>query len=239
MPFAAALSTATPTARALHEVCGQLRERLPAAPDLAVAFFSPHHSDSAAVIARTLHERLGPRALIGCVGEAVVGSGREIERQPALSVWLGSWAGRLELEPFHLTSRQTPDGLSLLGWPDALVEGDPAQSALLLLGDPFTFPATDVFLPQVNADYRGLRVLGGMASGVSGPGQTSLLFGSEVRDSGAVGVLLRGPAGLRGVVSQGCRPVGRAMVVTKGHDNVIEELGGRPALQQLQEMFDE
>ena len=88
MPFAAALSTATPTARALDEVCTQLRDRQPAGPDLAVAFFSPHHSDSATVIARTLHDRLSPRALIGCVGEAIVGTGCEIEHQPALSVWL-------------------------------------------------------------------------------------------------------------------------------------------------------
>jgi small ligand-binding sensory domain FIST len=239
MPFAAALSTITPTAGALDDVCAQLRGRLPAAPDLAVAFFSPHHANSCATLARALQDRLSPRCLIGCIGEAVVGTGREIEHQPALSVWLGSWGGRLELEPFHLTPRQTPDGLSLLGWPDALVEGDPAQAALLLLGDPFTFPATEIFLPQVNADYRGLRVLGGMASGMAGPGQTPLLFGPEVRDVGAVGILLRGPAGMRSVVSQGCRPVGRPLVVTKGHDNIVQELGGRPALEQLQEMFNE
>jgi small ligand-binding sensory domain FIST len=239
MPFAAALSTAESTARALDEVCDQVHGSMPAAPDLAAVFFTPHHTDHAPVIARSLQERLQPRCLIGCIGEAVVGTGREVEQRPGLSLWLGSWGGRVELEPCHLTPRQTPDGLSLLGWPDALVEGDPAQATLLLLGDPFTFPAMEIFLPQVNADYRGLRVHGGMASGMAGPDQTPLIFGPDVHTVGAVGVLLRGPVRLRGVVSQGCRPVGRPLVITKGQDNVIAELGGQSPLDQLRAVYQE
>jgi small ligand-binding sensory domain FIST len=239
MPFAAALSTAEPTARALEEVCDQARGQMPGSPDLAAVFFTPHHADASAAIARTLHEHLQPRCLIGCVGEAVVGTGQEIEHRPGLSLWLGSWGGRVGLEPCHLVPRQTPDGLSLLGWPDAFVEGDPAAATLLLLADPFTFPAMEIFLPRINADYKGLRVHGGMASGMVGPGQTPLLLGPEVLTSGAVGVLLSGPVRLRGVVSQGCRPVGRAMVITKGHDNVIVELGGKSPLEQLREIYQE
>jgi small ligand-binding sensory domain FIST len=43
---------------------------------------------------------------------------------------------------------------------------------------------------------------------------------------------------MRTVVSQGCRPIGKPMVVTKAERNVIYELGGRPALIQLKELFD-
>src|SRR5947207_2188727 len=161
MPFAAALSTAEPTARAVDEVCAEARAQMPDEPDLAAVFFTPHHADAAAAIARTLHERLQPRCLIGCIGEAVVGTGREVEHRPGLSLWLGNWNGQLGLEPCHFVPQQTPDGLSLLGWPDALVEGDPAAATLLLLGHPYTFPAMEIFLPQVNSDYRGLRVHGG------------------------------------------------------------------------------
>jgi small ligand-binding sensory domain FIST len=239
MPFAAALSTAAPTAQALDEVCAQATGQMPDAPDLAAVFFSPHHADAAAAIARTLHERLRPRCLIGCIGEAVVGTGREVEHRPGLSLWLGRWGGRAELEPCHLTPRQTPDGLSLLGWPDSLVDGDTADATLLLLGDPFTFPAMEIFLPQVNSDYQGLCVHGGMASGMPGPDQTPLILGPEVHTVGAVGVLLRGAARPRGVVSQGCRPIGRPLVITKGQDNVILELGGRTPLEQLQAVYQE
>ena len=78
-----------------------------------------------------------------------------------------------------------------------------------------------------------------MASGMKGPGQTPLVLGAEVVDIGAVGVLLRGLTGVRGVVSQGCRPIGEPFVVTKGQDNVILELGGQNPMARLKAMYDE
>src|SRR5262245_47591 len=114
MPFAAALSTVPATARAVDDVCKQLNGKV-AAPDLAVIFVSPHHADAATCVAKSLHERLKPKALVGCVGEAVVATGREVENSPAISLWLADWAGRVAVEAFHLAPRQTSDGLSLLG----------------------------------------------------------------------------------------------------------------------------
>jgi small ligand-binding sensory domain FIST len=38
------------------------------------------------------------------------------------------------------------------------------------------------------------------------------------------------------VVSQGCRPVGRPLVVTRSERNFVYELAGRPALERLLEM---
>ena len=51
-----------------------------------------------------------------------IGNDQEIETTPALSLWLARWQTSVELLPFHLVAEQTPDGLSLLGWPDALDE---------------------------------------------------------------------------------------------------------------------
>jgi small ligand-binding sensory domain FIST len=239
MPFAACLSTAPESARALDEVCAAVAG-LPAPADLAVAFFRPEHLREAETLSRSLAERLRPRALLGCVGEAVIGNDREVEDGPALAVWLGRWGSdprsAVAVQTFHLQLERTSEGFSLLGWPDELVGADPATSAMLVLGDPYTFPA-DFFLHQVNHDYRGLRVMGGMASGVRGRGQCRLLRDGMVLDHGAVGVLLQGRTGLRPIVSQGCRPVGKHMVVTKAGDDVIYELGGRPAFLQLQELW--
>lgn len=236
MPFAAALSTASQTDRALDEAIALAT--LERTPDLAVVFFSPHHAAQAETIAKTLTERLKPRCLIGCVGESIVGNDREIEWQPALSLWLAAWPRPVELEPFHITLEHTSEGHSLLGWPDSVVGANLAESALLVLGDPFTFPVNE-FLNQVNDDHKGLRVMGGMASGVRGPGQCRLIVNGQAHDSGAVGVVLQGSKLLRSVVSQGCRPIGRHLVITAGHDNLITGLGGRPPLQVLQELWQE
>jgi small ligand-binding sensory domain FIST len=237
MPFLSALSTAPSTSDALNEIsttCDKLGSRA----DLAIAFFSPHHADAAANIAQLIGDRFRPQAFIGCIGEAIVGTGQEIEHAPALSVWLGNWNGRVDVVPFHLVPQQTPDGLSLLGRPDELNDCHPATSTVLVLGDPFTFPAAEIFLPQINIDCPRLRVFGGMASGMSGPGETPLILGSEVHSQGAVGVVVRGAAGVRGVVSQGCRPVGKPFVVTKAQDHHVLELGGKPPFDQLREVFE-
>jgi small ligand-binding sensory domain FIST len=248
MPFAAALSRAPQAVQALDEVCLATRAGLGGPPDLAVLFFSAHHAGAAGQLARAAGQQLAPRALIGCVAETVVAQDQEVEQGPALALWLARWSGAVTLTPFHLVLEGTADGPSLIGWPDPLVEliGRPADptsptrqrgDSVLVLGDPFTFP-TDLFLGRMNEDLPGLPVLGGMASGMRGPGQCRLLLGGEVHDRGAVGVLLQGEVGLRWIVSQGCRPVGRPLVVTRAEQNVIFELGGRTPLEQLQEMWE-
>jgi small ligand-binding sensory domain FIST len=54
-----------------------------------------------------------------------------------------------------------------------------------------------------------------------------------VRTGGAVGALLGPGADIHTLVSQGCRPFGRPLVVTRADANIIFELAGRPALERL------
>ncbi len=237
MPFTAALSTAPRTEEAVADVCRRVQEQLPDQPDLAMLFFSPHHLGAAEVCA-TAAKRLQARCLLGCVGEAIVGNDEEVEDRPAVSLWAGKWKKPIQFESFHLVFERTAEGNNLLGRPDGLMSADPASSALLVLGDPMTFPA-DLLLKRVNSEHPQLRVMGGMASGAFEEGMCRLLRDGEVVTQGAVGVLLQGPIGLRGIVSQGCRPIGRHYVITRGEENLIRELGGRPALARLQELWEE
>jgi small ligand-binding sensory domain FIST len=59
-----------------------------------------------------------------------------------------------------------------------------------------------------------------------------------VHTSGAVGAFLGPTARLATVVSQGCRPIGEPLVVTRAERNMIYELAGRPALERLTELFE-
>ena len=238
MPYAAALSTRSETSRAVDEVCAQALEQLQGRPDLALLFFSPHHSEAAETLTETAHKRLAARCLLGCGGEAIVGNDQEIEGEPAVSLWLARWSVPVELQPFQLVAQQTPDGFSLLGWPDALLSADPARAEILLLADPFTFPI-NVLLTQLNENHRGLRVLGGMSSGGREAGGSRLIIGQQALQAGAVGLFLQGPMILRSIVSQGCRPIGQHMVVTRAQENIITELGGRPPLLRLQQLWQE
>ena len=238
MPFLSLLSTKAGTSAALEEIMHQADAGWNGAADLAVCFFSPHHLANAALLSETLAQRLGAKAFIGCPGETIVANGREIENSPALSLWLGRWSAPVQATPFHLSVEQTSDGFSLLGWPDELVEATPADSVLLMLADPFTFPV-DEFLEQVNENHAGLRAVGGMASGGGQPGVHRLLLGDRVIIDGAVGALLQGVPGCRSIVSQGCRPIGKPLVVTKARENHILELGGKTPLVHLQHLWNE
>ena len=239
MPFAAALSTAHKAATAAEEAARAALHGLGGrTPDLAVAFYSPHLAADAADLARVLHDRLGTKALIGVLGESVIGGSREIEDRPALALWLGAWDGGVRVDPFHLDMEETPDGPTLFGWPDALLDADPATSLLLTFADPYTFPVVDLFLPRVNEDYPGLPLAGGMASSPVGAAAPALILNGEIKEGGAVGALLQ-RAKFRTVVSQGCRPVGRPLVVTRAEDNVIAEVGGQTPLEYLRGLLEE
>jgi small ligand-binding sensory domain FIST len=237
MPFAAALSTRPETTQALAEVCAQVKAGLSGAPDLAMLFFSIQHAPASRELARSAKQELAPGCLLGCVGESIVGNEREVEDQPALSLWAAKFTRPVRQEPFHLMLERTPDGPTLMGWPDAFLGADPKESTVLMLGDPYTFPI-DFCFQRLQQDSPGLRVLGGMASGIRGAGDCRLVLDDVVHDQGAVGVVLHGPVGLRSIVSQGCRPIGRPYLITKAQDNFILELGGRPAIDQLRELWE-
>lgn len=238
MSFASALSTADDASRAAEEVAHNVRNQLSATPDLAAVFYSPHHAAIADEIARALHEHLEAKTLVGVLGESIIGGSKEIEDRPAVALWAANFDESVSIDPFHLVLEQTPDGPTLFGWPDAMLEANAQDSLLLCFGDPYTFPTADLFLPRMNEDYPGLLVAGGMASSPTGAGAPALILNNEVKEQGAVGVLLRG-ARFRTVVSQGCRPIGRPLVITKGQDNVISELGGQTPLEYLRGLIEE
>jgi small ligand-binding sensory domain FIST len=232
MRCASALSTARDSDAALRSVLGRVAEGLGGEPgDLALAFASSHHAEALGRLAAEARARGLGRHVLACTGESVVGEDREVERAPAVSLWAIALPGA-RLRPVRLTF----GGERLDGWPDDLGGPGDAGRTLLLLGDPFTFPA-DRLLKELNASMPGLRVVGGMASAGNAPGQNRLALDDEVFDDGAVGLLVEGPA-VRTVVSQGCRPIGRPMIVTKAEGNLIRELGRRPALEVLRETFE-
>jgi small ligand-binding sensory domain FIST len=63
-----------------------------AAPTLAVLLTSRHHATHAQQVLDVVQECAQPDALVGCVAEAVVAGRREIERKPAVVVWLAEFA---------------------------------------------------------------------------------------------------------------------------------------------------
>jgi small ligand-binding sensory domain FIST len=230
--FASALSQHPIAANAVGEAAGEILEHLDGEGcDLAVCFASTHHVGAFEDIGPALRNILEPRVLVGGTAVAVAGGPHEIEENPALTVFAARLDGAT-LTPVTLRVQETPDGAALTGWPSL----DQSPGSLLLFADPFTFPV-DAFLQRVNRDLPGLQIIGGLASAAGSPGGNRLVLDDRVVDEGAVGVFVDGGGiEVRTLVSQGCRPIGRPYVVTRGEQNLIEELGGKPAIERLQEL---
>ncbi len=204
-------------------------------PSLAVLFASPHFLHHAQEVLDAVHAETGPVPLIGCVAESVVGGSREVEGEPAVSLWLAAGLG--DVETFSMEFVRTTAGGLYSGWRfDRDRDRDrPEPSALhLMICDPFTFPA-DALLDHLNTGAPGTLVMGGMASGGLPAGESRLFLDDRVVTEGAVGVRLGGVE-VHPLVSQGCRPIGAPFTITRAEDNVILELGGRPPLERLQEL---
>jgi small ligand-binding sensory domain FIST len=231
MRIGAALSTDPDPAKAGAEAAAVAGSPLDGADaSLALLVASRQHAPSAALVLDAVRRTAGPERVVGCVAEMVVGGDREVEEGPAVAVWLASLPQ--PVESFNIQFVRTSEGGAFTGY---RFQG-PGSGPYLLIGDPFSFP-TDHLLRHLNQQIPGTVVMGGMASGGMGPGETRLFLDDRVVDEGAVGARLPGVR-IRTLVSQGCGPVGNVYTVTRAEGNVIHELGGRPPLLRLQELAD-
>ena len=232
MTFAAAISEHPDVGQAAGEVLGELLERIGSEPDLAVVFLTAPHRDAMADVAQAVRRLLRPVTLIGAAASSVVGGDREVEETSALVVWAARLGARPT--PVRLDAVSGPEGWAFAGLPPS-TGGDGPVEHLVLLADPFSFPA-DPFVELAAERFPALRVIGGLASAASGPGENRLVLDGEIHTDGAVGVLLPDGSGASTVVSQGCRPVGTPMVVTRAEQRIVFELAGKPALERLADL---
>ena len=229
MEFASYISQAESTIDAAQQLIDQARQH-PGRIDLAMVFFTSYHQPQAGELVERLWLELDPQALVGCSAEGVIGGELEVERQPGMSLLVGRLAPGVRAHPFHVSEHQWRQLLS-----DAELFGHrlgvgPQTRVVIGMGDPWTTPITqlmqvmDTLCPQA-------PLVGGMASAARDAGQNLLVRNDQTFDEGLVGVSLSGAIQVQTIVSQGARPIGRPLIVTRGHDNVIEQLGGRPALE--------
>ncbi len=231
--FAVSLSRNADSEAAARDLVDDIQSQLKSSPvDLACLFFSSHHLGRVDFLAKTITHHLHPRLMIGCSGEGVIAGHEELETAPAVTLWTASLPD-VALEPVRLTFSPTQDQFNLAGWPETEVAG----STFLLLADPFTTPMQEV-LALLEDRYPGTAAIGGLAGGGHDAGENRFVLQDEVFENGLVGVRLSGPLDIRPVISQGCRPIGDRYVVTKAEHNLIHELGGVPALERLQAVFE-
>ncbi len=236
MRWASTLSRQPEAAGAFAEAAGALELRLGGdAPDLLVAFASPHHAAHCDGIPSLARQRFPGALLVGCTGGGIIGDAREVEDGPALSL-TAAVLPRVALAPLDvdMTSLPSPDA-GVAGWRAIAGAAPEAEPSFLLLADPFTMDVHQL-IAGLDSAYPGAPKFGGLASGGRRAGENRLFLGTDVRRSGAVGIAFSGEVTVDTVIAQGCRPIGRPMVMTRCHESLLQGLDGRPPLEVLREL---
>jgi small ligand-binding sensory domain FIST len=233
---AAAISEHLDTRTAAIEVAALLENTLSSKVDLAIVFASFHHRETLADALKDIRQTLSPQTIIGVTTESVVGCDLELEGVAGLSAIAFCLPG-VTVTPWTTTPKE-PIPISK---PEIIPEWiglqDDSRGAFLF-ADPFSTPITRLLPALVNSggENNPLPIFGGMASGASQARYNRLFLNDQALRSGGVGVTLSGPIKLDCVLSQGCRPIGEHLRVTKVDRNVVLELGGKPALEVLKDL---
>ncbi len=240
-----ALSTKDDPIDAALQICDRIKQQLDTAPDVLMLFVSIHHARRMGMIADTLRDKLGSKHMLGVTASSVVSGAIEIDDGPAISAMACRFPG-VEIKPFwieHLSPRESMEERTA-ALSECIGATDDMRAALIF-ADPFSVPLVNL-IPALSAcrmqvvadsgriDHIG-TIIGGMASAGNKPSSNTLLLDGEIRNSGAMGITLSGPIQIDTVVSQGCRPIGQPMVITKARGNLILELAGQRAVDVIRE----
>ncbi|MGP1345189.1 MAG: FIST signal transduction protein [Phycisphaerales bacterium] len=209
--------------------------------DLVVLFVSGDHIHEIERVSEVVHAMIGPDVLLACTGVGVLGGTHAFEGREGVSLLAADLPGtRLDTFVYRDLPHIGPDDTNIQLLADALHARQDTR-AILLLADPFSVPAGSLVdalsrVPSALGIKRPMPIIGGMASSATTPGNNALILNDHVHRTGGIGLTISGDIEIDTLVSQGCRPIGKPMIVTDGERNLIKQLGGKPALQVLQDL---
>lgn len=218
------------SAAACQSAAEQLRTQLPGSATVAFAFVSPDYIPHLEEFADIIRVDGHVLELVGCTGNGLTHDGLEYEGGSGFSL-LALHTPETEITIHELANTLVESSTGAAFWKQRF----PAAGSWLLLTNPFGFGVDD-WLAEWNAAFPGVPTVGGLASGGREPETIAVFHNGHVIEGGVL-VGLNGALRVASAVSQGCRPIGEPLPVTKAEDNIIFSLGSRPAYQALESAF--
>lgn len=220
-------------AEAGRDAAREALDQVGGAATLVFAFVSGHDRSELADAISGMREVLEDTPLVGCVGGGVVGTGLEVENEPAVSLVAVSGEGSIGLEPFFVraSGEAARDADALSARIEGKLKGAADRAALVLCADPSRFDSKP-FLGRFREKRGKLPVVGGLAAS---PGEEFPVFGEGEEGPRALSGALVSGSSLRvtTAVAQGVRPLPPAGRVTRVQKNLIFEVDGEPAIERL------
>src|SRR5437016_6120859 len=193
--------------------------------------FFPHAKQVLEVL--RVHARLP--LLAGCSSQGLIVGAEEVEQNAGLTLGLYALPGA-ELKASHFTQEQVEEANGPGYWRlETGIEPDQTNGWLVFI-DPFHLD-NESWIRSWNEAYAPLPVVGGLASGDPAEPGTQVYLNGDVFEAGGIAISVAGDVKLEGVISQGCTPIGDTWTLTKVDENIIYEIGNRPAYVVLSETF--
>lgn len=221
---------------ALQKWSENLRRQLdPPQVSLGLVFVTPKFFPHAKQILEIFRVHAQIPLLAGCSSQGLIVGEQELEQDAGLTLALYSLPGA-NLNAVHFTQEQVEEANGPGYW-RLETEIEPEQTnGWLVFADPFHLDS-ETWLRTWNEAYAPLPVLGGLASGDLQEQRTQVYLNGDVFEEGGVAISVGGDVKLAGIISQGCTPIGETWTLTKVQQNLIQEIGNRPAYEVLAETF--
>ena len=222
--------------RELQKWAENLRGQLQAPRvSLGLVFMSPKFFQHAKQILEILQVHAQIPFLSGCSSQSLIVGEQEVEQNAGLTLALYAMPGA-DVKAVHFTQEQVEEANGPGYWRlETGIEPNQANGWLVFI-DPFHLDS-ETWLRTWNEAYAPLPVMGGLASGDYSEQLTQVYLNNEVFEEGGVAISIGGDVKLAGVTSQGCTPIGDTWTLTKVDENIIHEIGNRPAYEVLAETF--
>jgi len=222
--------------RELQKWAENIRSQLQAPKvSLGLVFMSPKYFPNAKQILEILQVHAQIPLLAGCSSQSLIVGEEEVEQNAGLTLALYAMPGA-DVKAAHFKQEQVEEANGPGYWPlETGVEPKQTNGWLVFI-DPFHLDS-ETWLRTWNEAYAPLPVMGGLASGDYSEQLTQVYLNDEVFEEGGVAISMGGDVKLAGVTSQGCTPIGDTWTLTKVDENIIHEIGNRPAYEVLAETF--
>jgi small ligand-binding sensory domain FIST len=218
--------------RGLQSWAEQLRQKLGGKPiTFGLAFLAPAFFPDAAEVLEALRVHAHIPLLVGCSSASLIAADQEIEDKPGLVLGLYSLPGA-DLKAARFTQEQLEEFSGPGYWHMETGVTPEQTNGWLAFADPFHLDC-EQWLRTWNEAYAPLPIVGGLASGDHTTQQTQVYLNGDVFEEGGVAVSIAGDVELASVISQGCTPIGDTWTITRAEQNIIYEIGNRPAYEVL------
>ncbi len=218
---------------AIQATAKDLLARLEGQATTALAFVSNDYLSHLEELTDLIRLHAHVPEVFGCSGSGLIGSGIENENDPGVAILLFDLPRtKLSIFEFDHETIDTPHPSRM--WQEKAGIKPDELSGWIILGNPFKFKVHK-WLGEWNQAYPNIPCVGGMASGQEPREQVFVFRNDKLLEGLALG--FDKSIQFRAVLSQGCRPIGEPLTVTRVQDNVIFNMGSHTAYEVLDSAF--